>query len=164
MNMLRQVRGSPKFQTGTRKITRKKSRKTFRSTTFFNLPAWTFTLRPIRCKLKKYIQKTSFNTLAVLRGLCNHAACPYGVDRARETKHLYNKQNTTHTRWINTVLSETPPHKPHTGGKPHQDCHRLHHSQLDRHYRYHQSLGRIINISDCSRRSSSIPPSTRHTK
>ena len=30
--------------------------------------------------------------------------------------------------WVNAVLSETPPHKPHTGGKPHQDCHRLHHS------------------------------------
>ena len=87
--------------------------------------------------------------------------------RAKRKLVFQYLSQTQHTPgWINTVLLETPPHKPHTAGKPHQDCHRLHNSHvyIDRQYHYHQSLGRIINISDCFRRNSPIPPSTRHTK
>ena len=79
----------------------------------------------------------------------------------RKSKHYTHQVG----QWVNTVQSETPPHTPHTGGKPHQDWHQLHDSHnIDRQYRNHQSLGRIITIIDCSRWSSSMPPSTRHTK
>ena len=89
--------------------------------------------------------------------------CHYNSRKSKlNTRTINQTQNAP--GWVNTVLSETRPHKPYTGGKPHQDCHRLHHSHIDRQYHYHQSLSRIINISGCSRRSSSTLPATRHTK
>ena len=40
------------------------------------------------------------------------------MDRGEKIKYSYTGYQ-IYTRWVNTVLSETVPYKPHTGGKPH---------------------------------------------